>query len=165
MRAAPAVSCAKLCKEAAHEHTGQRRTSDIPCARKSMGAEMLDKSTPWGCCAHICVAIPGPRLRRVILTPMRALWRNLVQGTMTPPAENHLRRNARQRRPQYADLLPRPSLQSPCRDQRRRLGRRCQAVEHRAALHLHTLRPEGAEIRPKFPEARRGTGFSQGVEA
>ena len=24
---------------------------------------------------------------------------------------------------------------------------------------------KGAEIRPKFPEARRGTGFSQGVEA
>jgi hypothetical protein len=32
MRAAPAVSCAKGGKENAHEHTGQRRTSDIPCA-------------------------------------------------------------------------------------------------------------------------------------
>jgi hypothetical protein len=32
MHAAPAVSCAKLCKECAHEHTGQRRQSDIPCA-------------------------------------------------------------------------------------------------------------------------------------
>ena len=32
MRAAPAVSCATCTKESAHEHTGQRRTSDIPCA-------------------------------------------------------------------------------------------------------------------------------------
>ena len=32
MRAAPAVSCAKGRKQNAHEHTGQRRTSDIPCA-------------------------------------------------------------------------------------------------------------------------------------
>ena len=32
MRAAPAVSCAMCTKKCAHEHTGQRRTSDIPCA-------------------------------------------------------------------------------------------------------------------------------------
>jgi hypothetical protein len=32
VRAAPAVSCAKCNKEDAHEHTGQRRQSDIPCA-------------------------------------------------------------------------------------------------------------------------------------
>ena len=32
MRAAPAVSCAIVHKNAAHEHTGQRRASDIPCA-------------------------------------------------------------------------------------------------------------------------------------
>ena len=32
MRAAPAVSCAVCTKNGAHEHTGQRRTSDIPCA-------------------------------------------------------------------------------------------------------------------------------------
>ena len=32
MRAAPAVSCANCAKESAHEHTGQRRQSDIPCA-------------------------------------------------------------------------------------------------------------------------------------
>ena len=31
VRAAPAVSCAKECG-GAHEHTGQRRASDIPCA-------------------------------------------------------------------------------------------------------------------------------------
>ena len=144
MRAAPAVSRAKLCKEAAHEHTGQRRTSDIPCAREFMGAKCIDKSTPCGCCAHICVAIPGPWTTARHIDAYRALWRSLVQGTITPqPAENHLRRNARQRRAQHPDLLPRSSLQSPCRDQRRRLGRRCAAVEHRAALHLHTLRPEG----------------------
>ena len=32
MRAAPAISCAIVQQECAHEHTGQRRTSDIPCA-------------------------------------------------------------------------------------------------------------------------------------
>src|SRR3981081_4221019 len=32
MRAASAVSCAKGRKQTAHEHTGQRRRSDIPCA-------------------------------------------------------------------------------------------------------------------------------------
>ena len=32
VRAAPAVSCANSANKAAHEHTGQRRTSDIPCA-------------------------------------------------------------------------------------------------------------------------------------
>src|SRR6187551_1339376 len=32
MRAAPAVSCAMCTRRCAHEHTGQRRTSDIPCA-------------------------------------------------------------------------------------------------------------------------------------
>jgi hypothetical protein len=32
MRAAPAVSCATCTRKCAHEHTGQRRQSDIPCA-------------------------------------------------------------------------------------------------------------------------------------
>ena len=32
MRAAPAVSCAKSFEKVAHEHTGQRRQSDFPCA-------------------------------------------------------------------------------------------------------------------------------------
>src|SRR5665647_2788758 len=32
MRAAPAVSCAICTRRCAHEHTGQRRQSDIPCA-------------------------------------------------------------------------------------------------------------------------------------
>ena len=41
MRAAPAVSCAKLYKKGAHEHTGQRRTSDIPCA---MALRLISRS-------------------------------------------------------------------------------------------------------------------------
>src|SRR5215207_7394563 len=32
LRAAPAVSCAKNCAFGAHEHTGERKHSDIPCA-------------------------------------------------------------------------------------------------------------------------------------
>jgi hypothetical protein len=34
----------KMHKENAHEHTGQRRQSDIPCARDTIGAKSLDKS-------------------------------------------------------------------------------------------------------------------------
>ena len=43
MHAAPAVSCAKLCKKCAHEHTGQRRRSDIPCA---MALRLITRSPP-----------------------------------------------------------------------------------------------------------------------
>ena len=41
MRAAPAVSCAKCTSKNAHEHTGQRRTSDIPCA---MALRLISRS-------------------------------------------------------------------------------------------------------------------------
>src|ERR1700688_3412905 len=37
--------CTRRC---AHEHTGQRRQSDIPCARESMGTKNIDKSTHCG---------------------------------------------------------------------------------------------------------------------
>ena len=45
MRAAPAVSCANSAKKAAHEHTGQRRTSDIPCA---MALRLITRSPRSG---------------------------------------------------------------------------------------------------------------------
>src|SRR6187549_2289363 len=35
----------EMVQKAAHEHTGQRRTSDIPCARESKGVECVDIST------------------------------------------------------------------------------------------------------------------------
>jgi hypothetical protein len=42
MRAAPAVPCAKGKKKIAHEHTGQRRRSDIPCA---MALRLISRSS------------------------------------------------------------------------------------------------------------------------
>ena len=42
MRAAPAVPCAKGEKKIAHEHTGQRRRSDIPCA---MALRLISRSS------------------------------------------------------------------------------------------------------------------------
>src|SRR6266480_1705187 len=44
VRAAPAVSCAKNCKVGAHEHTGQRKHSDIPCA---MALRLISRSPRW----------------------------------------------------------------------------------------------------------------------
>src|SRR5436190_5704796 len=44
VRAAPAVSCAKVRKKGAHEHTGQRKHSDIPCA---MALRLTSCSPRW----------------------------------------------------------------------------------------------------------------------
>src|SRR5438132_14306142 len=44
VRAAPAVSCAKVRKNGAHEHTGQRKHSDIPCA---MALRLTSCSPRW----------------------------------------------------------------------------------------------------------------------
>ena len=41
VRAAPAVSCAKVCKKGAHEHTGSAEASDIPCA---MALRLISRS-------------------------------------------------------------------------------------------------------------------------
>jgi hypothetical protein len=39
-----------------------------------------------------------------------------------------------------------------------RLGRSRPTVGHRAEVLLHQMRQRGGEIRPKFPQARMGTG-------
>src|SRR5947208_6732780 len=44
VHAAPAVSCAKNCAFGAHEHTGQRKHSDIPCA---MALRLISRSPRW----------------------------------------------------------------------------------------------------------------------
>jgi len=44
VRAAPAVSRAKLCIKHAHEHTGLAEASGLPCARESMGLKIIYKS-------------------------------------------------------------------------------------------------------------------------
>jgi len=62
MRAAPAVSCAKGRTKIAHEHTGQRRQSDIPCAialrlisrsPRSIGLSCLRRLTETGTLARL----------------------------------------------------------------------------------------------------------------
>src|SRR5665647_3087733 len=59
MHAAPAVSCAKLCKKCAHEHTGQRRRSDIPCA---MALRLITRSPRRiGLCCCLLYTSPSPR--------------------------------------------------------------------------------------------------------
>src|SRR5665647_602961 len=59
MHAAPAVSCAKLCKKCAHEHTGQRRRSDIPCA---MALRLIARSPRRiGLCCCLLYTSPSPR--------------------------------------------------------------------------------------------------------
>ena len=64
MRAAPAVSCAMCTRRCAHEHTGQRRTSDIPCA---MALRLITCS---------------PR-RTALLPPLRP-EKQLPPGALTP---------------------------------------------------------------------------------
>ena len=68
MRAAPAVSCANCTSKCAHEHTGQRRTSDIPCA---MALRLMTRSPRriWLCC-----------LRR-----LHGIWRVNPVGLSAPP--------------------------------------------------------------------------------
>ena len=70
VRAAPAVSCAKNCAFGAHEHTGERKHSDIPCA---MALRLTSCSPRWSglvvtvtrgeTCLHeldASIAAPGP---------------------------------------------------------------------------------------------------------
>ena len=57
VRAAPAVSCAKLCEETHTSIQVQRRHSGIPCARENMGTKNPIKSMRCGCCVHVCVPI------------------------------------------------------------------------------------------------------------
>src|SRR5882757_1858297 len=64
MRAAPAISCASVHKKCAHEHTGQRRQSDIPCA---MALRLITCS---------------PR-RTALLPPLRP-EKQLPPGALTP---------------------------------------------------------------------------------
>jgi hypothetical protein len=70
MRAAPAVSCAKCTSKNAHEHTGQRRTSDIPCA---MALRLMTRS---------------PRRIWTLLSPSPyGIWQVSPVGLSAPPQD------------------------------------------------------------------------------
>jgi len=70
MRAAPAVSCANCTSKNAHEHTGQRRTSDIPCA---MALRLITRS---------------PRRIRALLSPLPyGIWHVSPVGLSAPPQD------------------------------------------------------------------------------
>src|SRR5213079_3174532 len=56
VRAAPAVSCAKNRAFGAHEHTGQRKHSDIPCA---MALRLISRSPRWS--GLVVTVIPEKR--------------------------------------------------------------------------------------------------------
>ena len=76
MRAAPAVSCAKGRTKIAHEHTGQRRQSDIPCA---MALRLTSRSPRRiGLCCLRRLRIAGSS------APGRA---DLPSADLTPTAE------------------------------------------------------------------------------
>jgi hypothetical protein len=82
--AAPAVSRAICANKNAHEHTGQREHSGLPCARERMGVECVDKSTPCSCCVQICVAIPVGLSTAINIDAYRALWRSLAARRWPP---------------------------------------------------------------------------------
>src|SRR5205809_8147609 len=56
VHAAPAASCAKVRKKGAHEHTGQRKHSDIPCA---MALRLISRSPRW---SGLVVTVAGGTL-------------------------------------------------------------------------------------------------------
>ena len=64
-------SCAKKLHTS---HTGQRRTSDIPCARKSMGGESLVRSRQWGCCVQFCVTSRCHQAAERNIAACEVLW-------------------------------------------------------------------------------------------
>ena len=70
MRAAPAVSCANCTSKCAHEHTGQRRTSDIPCA---MALRRITRSPRRirAFVASVASRKPAPRPGRAFSTSAR----------------------------------------------------------------------------------------------
>src|SRR5437879_1178020 len=93
VRAAPAVSCAKVRKKGAHEHTGQRRQSDIPCA---MALRLTSCSPRW---SGLVVTVTGgtlpanlaPASRRQDHTtsPYALAFSSGVKKRLTPKRPSH----------------------------------------------------------------------------
>src|SRR5438309_1752780 len=104
VHAAPAVSCAKNCTVGAHEHTGERKHSDIPCATalrltscSPRWSGLVVTVTPEKLASHelsASIAAPGPhdfavrsrpdfakRLRRATAT---RLWRAASIASRAP---------------------------------------------------------------------------------
>src|SRR5437667_9594547 len=93
VRAAPAVSCAKVRKNGAHEHTGQRKHSDIPCA---MALRLTSCSPRW---SGLVVTVAGgtlpanlaPASRRQDHTtsPYALAFRPALKKRLTPKRPPH----------------------------------------------------------------------------
>src|SRR5439155_12090129 len=79
VHAAPAVSCAKNCTVGAHEHTGERKHSDIPCA---MALRLISRSPRWS-----GLLSPSP-LRSLLLTSLAPASRR-QDHTTSPYAAEH----------------------------------------------------------------------------
>src|SRR5439155_8053955 len=106
VHAAPAVSCAKLCIIGAHEHTGQRKHSDIPCA---MALRLTSCSPRW---SGLVVTVAGgtlpanlaPASRRQDHTTSPYAWR-FRPALKTPDAKASITSRA----PRFVTIMIRPS--------------------------------------------------------
>src|SRR5207237_3605530 len=93
VRAAPAVSCANCAKNGAHEHTGQRKHSDIPCAT---ALRLISRSPRW---SGLVVTVAGgtlpanlaPASRRQDHTtsPYALAFSSGVKKRLTPKRPSH----------------------------------------------------------------------------
>ena len=96
VRAAPAVSCAKSVHFGAHEHTGQRKHSDIPCA---MALRLTSCSPRWSglvvtvTCGNIASLAPASRRQDHTTWPYAPAFSSGVNNTpdaaasIAPPAQ------------------------------------------------------------------------------
>ena len=106
VRAAPAVSCARNCAFGAHEHTGQRKHSDIPCA---MALRLTSCSPRW---SGLVVTVAGGILPADLAPASRR-----QDHTTSPYAFVHSSALARLNksvhripRPTYVTIMIRPSI-------------------------------------------------------
>src|SRR2546421_13108269 len=93
VHAAPAVSCAKNCTVGAHEHTGQRKHSDIPCA---MALRLTSCSPRWsGLVVTVISGIlpadlaPASRRQDHTTSPYALAFSSGVKKRLTPKRPSH----------------------------------------------------------------------------
>ena len=112
VRAAPAVSCAIVQQDGAHEHTGQRRASDIPCAMALRLISCSPRRDGLYChrrpsealAPERLDAVTGVRTTRLYRTPMPRPSSATSASTASHPASGRSRYAPRRgmRRERYA---------------------------------------------------------------
>src|SRR6266516_7276083 len=93
VHAAPAVSCAKNCTVGAHEHTGQRKHSDIPCA---MALRLISRSPRWSGLVVTVISgtlpanlAPASRRQDHTTSPYALAFSSGVKKRLTPKRPSH----------------------------------------------------------------------------